>query len=225
MLRPRDDWPKDRDVEELLRQKQYPRLDRVDWTLWAVVVVALLLAAFFTYCSSRAEDTAARKAALVTEVRAYGQENAALEATLAVQKMPEVANEALQVAQEPRTPTYQPNRIAVEAPVVTRDEEGVSADSGWSTARVSVYGEGDGLLGNGTASGEPLDDSSLTFAHRSMPFGTVVTFRYGGQVVAARCNDRGPYVGGRTFDLAPATRRALGIGITVATVEWRYGSE
>lgn len=60
---------------------------------------------------------------------------------------------------------------------------------------------GPGYEGKTTASGEVFSPDSLTFAHRTLPFGTVVEFSYKGRKVVARCNDRGPYVedGSSTF--------------------------
>jgi hypothetical protein len=54
-------------------------------------------------------------------------------------------------------------------------------------------------------------------ANKSLPCGTKVTFRYGGRTVTATVDDRGPYVGGRTWDLNQNTAAALGFA-GVATV-------
>ena len=90
--------------------------------------------------------------------------------------------------------------------------------SGGGTASVSWYGEG-----AGTASGERFDPNALTFANRTMPFGTRVTFCHDGRCVTARCNDRGPFVSGRTFDLSRAAFAAIApLGAGVATVNWSY---
>jgi rare lipoprotein A len=47
-------------------------------------------------------------------------------------------------------------------------------------------------------------------ANKTLPCGTKVKFRYGGRTVMATVDDRGPYVGGRTWDLGQSTRAALG---------------
>ena len=39
-----------------------------------------------------------------------------------------------------------------------------------------------------------------------------MTLRHGGRIVRVRVIDRGPYVGGREFDLTAATARRLGFG-------------
>jgi rare lipoprotein A len=72
----------------------------------------------------------------------------------------------------------------------------------------SIY---DRSSGKATASGEELQEESLTAAHRELPLGTVVevTNRRNGQKVLVRINDRGPYVDGRIIDLTLAGARAL----------------
>jgi len=54
--------------------------------------------------------------------------------------------------------------------------------------------------------------AGLGVANKSLPCGTRVTFRYGGHTVTAVVDDRGPYVGGRTWDLNQNTAGALGFG-------------
>jgi rare lipoprotein A len=54
-------------------------------------------------------------------------------------------------------------------------------------------------------------------ANRTLPCGTKVTFSYGGRTVTATVDDRGPFVGGREWDLNQNTAAALGFG-GVATV-------
>jgi rare lipoprotein A len=49
-------------------------------------------------------------------------------------------------------------------------------------------------------------------ANTSLPCGTKVTFRHGGREVTATVDDRGPFVGGRTWDLNQNTAAALGFG-------------
>lgn len=72
----------------------------------------------------------------------------------------------------------------------------------------SVYGYENGRQ---TASGERLDVSAMTAAHRSLPFNSRVrvTTRAGRSVVV-RIVDRGPFVHGRIIDVTPAVARALG---------------
>lgn len=75
-------------------------------------------------------------------------------------------------------------------------------------AVASWYGEYH--FGRLTANGEIFNDKDLTFAHKTMKFGTKVKFYYKGKTVIARCNDRGPYIKGREFDLSYQTAKRLG---------------
>ena len=77
----------------------------------------------------------------------------------------------------------------------------------------SIYGAGDGHAGKKTASGERMNPSALTAAHRSLPFGSHVrvTNRNNGRSVTVRITDRGPFVRGRVIDLSPAAARAIGV--------------
>jgi rare lipoprotein A len=49
-------------------------------------------------------------------------------------------------------------------------------------------------------------------ANTSLPCGTKVTFRHGSREVTATVDDRGPFVGGRSWDLNQNTAGALGFG-------------
>jgi hypothetical protein len=52
--------------------------------------------------------------------------------------------------------------------------------------------------------------AGLGVANRTLPCGTKVQMRYGGRTVSAVVDDRGPYVGGRDWDLNQDTAAALG---------------
>jgi rare lipoprotein A len=64
-----------------------------------------------------------------------------------------------------------------------------------------------------TASGERMNPSELTAAHRSLPFGTrlKVTNQRNGKSVVVRVNDRGPFVRGRMLDLSRGAARQIGM--------------
>jgi rare lipoprotein A (peptidoglycan hydrolase) len=89
---------------------------------------------------------------------------------------------------------------------------------GWRRARVSWYGPG--FIGHTMAGGGTLQWDSMVVAHRSLPFGTRIEFSYNGNTCIAVVADRGPYAGGRIFDLGPGTAAALGFG-GVGTVDYR----
>ena len=69
---------------------------------------------------------------------------------------------------------------------------------------------GPGLYGNRTACGHTLSPTLRGVAHKTLPCGTAVTFRYGTTTVAARVVGRGPFSGGGEWDLTSSTKRALG---------------
>lgn len=64
---------------------------------------------------------------------------------------------------------------------------------------VSWYGPG--FYGNRTACGLALTKDLKGVAHRTLPCGTKVTFRYNGVEITVPVVDRGPYVNGRQWDL------------------------
>ncbi|NIO07563.1 MAG: septal ring lytic transglycosylase RlpA family protein [Deltaproteobacteria bacterium] len=66
--------------------------------------------------------------------------------------------------------------------------------------------------GRKTASGERFDQSAMTAAHRSLPFGTTVTVTNikNGKSVRVRINDRGPFVRGRIIDLTRSAFARIG---------------
>jgi hypothetical protein len=73
---------------------------------------------------------------------------------------------------------------------------------------------GPGFYGQHLACGGTLGTGTLGVAHKSLPCGTKVTLHYRGRTVRVRVIDRGPYVGGREFDLTAATKQRLGFGST-----------
>ena len=75
-------------------------------------------------------------------------------------------------------------------------------------ALASWYGPG--LYGNGTACGRTLEPGMLGVANKSLPCGTRVKLRYHGRTVTVPVIDRGPYAGGREYDLTAATKHRLG---------------
>lgn len=85
--------------------------------------------------------------------------------------------------------------------------EGSGSYTGWKRAGASWYGPG--LYGRQTACGQTLRPGTIGVAHKSMPCGTRVKFRYRGNVVIARVIDRGPYVDGLAWDLTEAASERL----------------
>lgn len=65
--------------------------------------------------------------------------------------------------------------------------------------------------GHHTASGERLDERSLTAAHKTLPMGTKVrvTNLANGRSEIVRINNRGPYIRGRIIDVTIGTAERL----------------
>lgn len=88
---------------------------------------------------------------------------------------------------------------------------GASATSATAAAgqcgRASWY-----ALHSRTASGERMNPSAMTAAHRTLPFGTKlrVTNKNNGKSVIVRINDRGPFIKGRVLDLSKGAAGQLG---------------
>lgn len=83
----------------------------------------------------------------------------------------------------------------------------------------STYGRESGPH---TASGERFEPNGMTCAHKTRPFGSVVTVTLlaSGRSVTCRINDRGPFVRGRIIDLSTGAAGKLGLsGIAKVRVE------
>jgi rare lipoprotein A len=62
----------------------------------------------------------------------------------------------------------------------------------------------------------------MTCAHRTRPFGSIVTVSHAGRSIRCRINDRGPFVRGRVIDVSISAARALGMmgsGVVRVSVE------
>jgi rare lipoprotein A len=77
----------------------------------------------------------------------------------------------------------------------------------YRSANASWYGPG--LFGRPTGCGGTLGSGQLGVAHKTLPCGTRITLRHHGRVVRVPVMDRGPYAGGREYDLTAATARRL----------------
>ena len=67
--------------------------------------------------------------------------------------------------------------------------------------------------GRRTASGTKYNSEKLTAAHRTLPFGTMVTVTNpaNGKSVVVKVNDRGPFVKRLAIDLSERAARAIGV--------------
>lgn len=90
------------------------------------------------------------------------------------------------------------------------------------TGKASYYSKR--ATGARTSSGERLHHDSLTCAHKTYPFGTMlkVTNQNNGKEVIVRVTDRGPHTRGRIIDLSWGAAKELGIlnhGVAMVRVE------
>lgn len=89
---------------------------------------------------------------------------------------------------------------------------------------ISWYGPG--FYGHGGACGMMpggMTSDTVGVAHRTLPCGTKVTFRYNGRTVTTMVIDRGPYVAGRTWDMTHGLCALLGHCFTGGGVYWKIG--
>jgi hypothetical protein len=86
------------------------------------------------------------------------------------------------------------------------DEQRIGRIYGYRAALASRYDQYGGPL----ACGGSLGYNAMVVAHKTLPCGTKLRIGYRGRTVTATVRDRGPYVGGREFDLAGAVARRLG---------------
>jgi hypothetical protein len=95
------------------------------------------------------------------------------------------------------------------APAVRRLKGGVTV---YRPRFSSWYGPG--LYGNKLACGGRLSPGTVGVAHKTLPCGTKITLHNKGRTLNVKVIDRGPYVGGRYYDLTAATKQKLGFGST-----------
>jgi rare lipoprotein A len=102
--------------------------------------------------------------------------------------------------------------------------QGSFSQGSWRNARASVMptsGTGRSFSGmasyygnesgSRTASGQRMNASAMTCAHRSLPFGTRLRVTHGDRSVVVTVNDRGPFIRGRVLDLSTGAARAIGL--------------
>ncbi|MEO6410553.1 MAG: septal ring lytic transglycosylase RlpA family protein [Burkholderiaceae bacterium] len=106
--------------------------------------------------------------------------------------------------------TSAPARAAAKA---TPAPPSASADAPASVNEGKVAYYGSKFAGRRTASGERFDPHSLTMAHRSLPFGSLVrvTNVKNKKSVVVRVNDRGPTTPDRIGDLSHAAAKRIGM--------------
>lgn len=108
-------------------------------------------------------------------------------------------------------------------PVTVVEPKPTAAPIQWYTAYASEYGgetRGINFYYHHFACGGIYFPSVLGVAHKTLPCGTKVAFKYGNRYLTLKVIDRGPYCCGRSFDFTVRAARLLhfpGIG----KVKWR----
>jgi rare lipoprotein A len=95
------------------------------------------------------------------------------------------------------------------APAIRQLKGGVTV---YVPRNASWYGPG--FYGHRLACGGTLKQGTVGVAHKTLPCGTKITLHNKGRTLQVKVIDRGPYVGGRYYDLTAATKQKLGFGST-----------
>lgn len=90
----------------------------------------------------------------------------------------------------------------------------------WHRVVASVYDEPQALAARAARYTGPGDKRHIV-ANKTLPLGTIIELTYKGRTTRAIVLDRGPYVGGRSLDLAYATHRALRFRCGVGKLSYR----
>ena len=107
----------------------------------------------------------------------------------------------------------------------TEDETETKADKKTKTEKGIASYYGDKYNGKPTASGENYNSKLLTAAHRTLPFGTIVTVTNlkNGKKTVVKINDRGPFKKERIIDISFLAAQQLDLirdGITEVEIEY-----
>jgi rare lipoprotein A (peptidoglycan hydrolase) len=124
-----------------------------------------------------------------------------------------------------REPSSGPVGTAAPRPVVKLPATKPIVQEAWRLdSNISWYGPG--FYGNNGACGMipgGLQPDTVGVAHRTLPCGTKVTFRYNGRTVTTMVIDRGPYVAGRIWDMTHGLCALLNHCFTGGGVYYRIG--
>ena len=115
---------------------------------------------------------------------------------------------------EPKQPAATPATPAVATvppPVIAKPPAAMARPVYTESGIASWYGPS--FHSRHTSNGEIYDMNSLTAAHRTLPFNSIVrvTNVSSGQSVVVRVTDRGPFVAGRVIDLSRAAAKQIDI--------------
>lgn len=111
--------------------------------------------------------------------------------------------------------------VAVVAVLQGRDDATASGPQPVGSYTALAGSAPESVIGRKTSCGIVLTEETEGIAHPTLPCGVRLFVSFGGEDVLAQVVDRGPYRGGRQFDVTPALARRLGLhGVQV--VHWSY---
>ena len=119
----------------------------------------------------------------------------------------------------------QPARVALRPRIDQPSPRGGSYLKNYWRFDGNISWYGPGFYGSGTACGQTFTSTIMGVAHRTLPCGTLVTFRNpaNGRQVTVPVIDRGPYVTGRQWDMSKGLCAYLDHCYT-GSIEWRWGT-
>ena len=149
-------------------------------------------------------DSSGGQTSTQTQTNGFSLQNPSISATPQLSDFPEgILDLAGTVGRYQVGPSYTLNGLTITpSEQLTLSQIGMA---GWY---------GDGFEGATTANGEVLKDDLRTFAHRTLPFGTIarLTNLANGHTVVARVNDRGPIEEDRLIDVSTRITQDLSFG-------------
>ena len=193
-------------IQTSLQAKRYQNEEYILMRLSKIVT--LLLAGFFTFgtLNSVAATKHAKTAIVSKQTKAQTPKKTLKDASKAkfikaeAKKQSKVAKQAVKSAKK-----------NAKKPLSLTEKYKNTPRKHLQSGVASYYA--DKFNGHRTANGERFDNTAMTAAHPSLPFGTLieVTNMRNGKKVVVRVNDRGPYTHARVLDLSRNAARQLGM--------------
>ena len=113
--------------------------------------------------------------------------------------------------------------VAVVAVLQRRDDSTPSGPRPVGSYTALAGSAPESVIGRKTSCGIVLTEDTEGIAHPTLPCGVRLFITFDGRTVLAQVVDRGPYKGGRQFDVTPALARRLGLH-GVQAVRWSYAT-
>ena len=188
-------------IQTSLQTKRYQNEEYILMRLSKIVT--LLLAGFFTFgtLNSVAATKHAKTAIVSKQTKAQTPKKTLKDASKATKS----------VKAEAKKPAVKSAKKKAKKPLSLTEKYKNTPRKHLQSGVASYYA--DKFNGRRTANGERFDNTAMTAAHPSLPFGTLieVTNMRNGKKVVVRVNDRGPYTHARVLDLSRNAARQLGM--------------